>query len=70
MAYSRAVFRPLKLKSSPSPGAERGNGKASGSPSRASRSRAGPPGYGRPSIRAPLSKASPAASSRVCPSTV
>ena len=38
-----------------------------GSPVRASFSSSGPPGYGRPRALATLSKASPAASSRVWP---
>ncbi len=46
-----------------------GNSNAAGSPSRARRSSAAPPGYPRPSSRAPLSNASPAASSSVWPST-
>ncbi len=45
-----------------------GNGNRSRTPSRASRSMRTPPGYPRPSSFATLSKASPAASSRVCPS--
>src|SRR5205807_2320759 len=62
--YSSAVFRPLKLYSRP--GSEgRGRGWRLGLPVRAMRSSAGPPGKPRPSIRAALSKASPAASSRV-----
>src|SRR5262245_37536424 len=45
----------------------RGNRIAFGSPCRASRSTAGPPGNPRPRNRATLSNASPAASSTVCP---
>ena len=46
-----------------------GNANAAGSPSSARRCSAGPPGKGRPSRRAPLSIASPAASSSVAPRT-
>ena len=64
-----AVFRPENEKSNvPSwPLGPRGKAIASGSPSRAARSIGGPPGNGRPSTRATLSKASPAASSTVAP---
>ena len=57
------------MSSVPASGRWRGNAIASGSPSRASASSAGPPGNGRSSSRAVLSKASPAASSRVLPIT-
>src|SRR5215472_12838728 len=64
-----AVFRPAKEKSSvPSWYLARGNLIAPGSPDAASRSIGGPPGNGRPSTRATLSYASPAASSIVAPS--
>ena len=53
---SRPVVRP------------RGKSMATRSPSRAARSTCGPPGNGRPSTRATLSNASPAASSIVAPS--
>ena len=46
-----------------------GNENARGSPSFASASIAAPPGYGNPRSRAPLSNASPAASSTVWPSS-
>ena len=46
----------------------RGKSTKARSPSRADRSMCGPPGKGRPSTRATLSKASPAASSIVAPS--
>ena len=62
-----AVFRPDSEKSYPRSVAARGKRMASGSPSRASRSSTGPPGNPNPMNRATLSKASPAASSRVCP---
>ena len=64
-----AVFSPENEKSWPSLRIGRGNRIASGSPSRARRSIAGPPGYPRPRNRATLSNASPAASSTVSPST-
>ena len=67
---STAVFNPLIEKSkSPERSIERGNRIASGSPSRAILSSAGPPGNPSPISRATLSNASPAASSSVCPST-
>src|SRR4029453_17259455 len=65
---STAVFRPDSEKSrSPESAIARGNRIAFGSPPRASRSRAGPPGNPSPRNRAILSNASPAASSTVCP---
>src|SRR5512132_1198056 len=65
---STAVFRPDSEKSkSPESAIARGNRIAFGSPSRASRSSAGPPGKPSPRNRAILSNASPAASSTVCP---
>ena len=67
--YRRAVFSPAKEKSSPGSLRAIGKPNADGSPSRASRSSAAPPGYPNPSSRAPLSNASPAASSSVCPTT-
>ena len=44
-----------------------GRGYFEASPSRASSDNSAPPGYGKPKILAVLSKASPAASSRVSP---
>ena len=63
-------MRPAKEKSSPATLAAVGKAKAAGSPSMASRDSAGPPGKPRPSSRAPLSNASPAASSSVVPGDV
>ena len=61
---------PLNEKSRPpSVMREAGNAIAPGSPASAVRCTIGPPGKPRPRSLATLSKASPAASSRVCPST-
>ena len=68
-AREREVVR----RASPGPwrrSARAGTRIAAGSPSRASRSMCGPPGYGSPSRRPTLSNASPAASSSVEPSSV
>src|SRR5256712_864020 len=65
-----AVLRPLKEKSNAARErreSPRGKSIACGLPERASWSMCAPPGYGRPSSLATLSKASPAASSRVWP---
>ena len=65
-----AVFSPEKLKSSPGRSSiGRGKRKRPGRPWSARRASSGPPGYGSPSSLAVLSKASPAASSRVSPSS-
>ena len=59
-------MRPENERSWPScPRSTGGNGKRAGSPSRATSSSAAPPASLSPSRRAPLSNASPAASSRV-----
>ena len=72
-ARSTAVLRPLNEKSKrcgPWPRSSgRGNSNRPGVPVAASRSIAGPPGYPSPSRVATLSNASPAASSRVWPSS-
>ena len=52
------VFSARRTRSQGQAPAPRGTSKASGSPSRASRSISAPPGYPRPSRRAPLSNAS------------
>jgi len=64
--WRTAVFRPEKEKSGrAAPFIGLGKAKRRGSPARAARSTLGPPGCGRPSILAVLSKASPSASSMV-----
>ena len=66
-----AVFRPEKLNSSPARSSiGRGKSKRRAGPARPASPARGRPGYGRPSNLADLSKASPAASSRVSPSTL
>ena len=69
-ASSTWVLRPLKLKSRPGPVGHRPRElvDARAGPVSASAASCGPPGYGRPISLAVLSKASPAASSRVSPS--
>src|SRR5260221_1438553 len=68
-ASDTAVLRPGKLNSYPARSSiGRGSGQAPGRPAAASRASCGPPGYGSPRGLALLSKASPAASSRVSPS--
>jgi hypothetical protein len=70
MCTDTAVFSPENENSKPLRSSiDRGNAIAFASPSRARRSITGPPGYPSPSSFATLSKASPAASSRVHPST-
>src|SRR5881394_780985 len=66
-ACSTAVLSPENENSNPSAIIGRGKVNRVGSPSRARRSIAAPPGYPRPSRLATLSNASPAASSRVWP---
>ncbi len=69
--FKTAVFKPLKLKSSEFFSSHaRGNFIWWGFPSSARLATWGPPGYGRPSNLATLSKASPAASSLVLPKHV
>jgi hypothetical protein len=65
-----AVFKPEKLNSKPARSSMgRGKSKRRALPTAASFASSGPPGYGSPNNLADLSKASPAASSRVSPST-
>ncbi len=69
-ASSTWVLSPEKLKSSPGRSViGRAKRNRPGMPCAASAASCGPPGYGRPIILAVLSKASPAASSRVSPSS-
>ena len=69
-ASDTAVFNPEKLNSRPGRSSMgRGNSKRQALPAVASFASSGPPGYGRPNNFADLSNASPAASSRVSPST-